>query len=433
MVHPGKIPQVFRVSPFRLVRSILCLAAAIVLVAGVSPARAQESVSDPKERRIEDLEKAVRQLSGRVEELSASRSADNVYRPSRFTFGGYGEIHANLGRGNAPHQIDIHRLVAYVGYEFADWIRFHSETEIEHAFVSRDSEDGEISIEQAYFDFLLSDRLNVRAGRFLTPLGLINRKHEPPTFNGVERPLFDRIVIPSTWFSDGAGIFGSLGPSLKYEAYVAGGLDGSKIDATDGIREARIEERPGLHQPAVTGRIDWFPFARRAAAFGQTLRVGAGGYYGGLNNGNGGNNPGVGGRIRILSADFEYGVGRFDARGAVAHERVGGAAQIGNGAASEIFGWNLEGAVHVMPGSWRTGKLSRADAVVFIRYDDVDTQYGMPPGVAKDPAGDRQEWTTGLDFYFTHNLVAKADYQVRRDKSAVKPDDLFNLGLGWQF
>jgi hypothetical protein len=149
--------------------------------------------------------------------LVAVAQAETVKGPAgTIDLGGYGEIHASLGEGPSPDLIDIHRLVFYVGYEFADWIRLHSETEVEHAFVNKNA-GGEISIEQLHVDFLLSDKVNLRIGRLLTPLGIVNRKHEPPTFNGVERPSFAKYVIPSTWSSDGVGIFGSLTPSLRYE------------------------------------------------------------------------------------------------------------------------------------------------------------------------------------------------------------------------
>ena len=353
---------------------------------------------------------------------------------SRFTFGGYGEIHANFGEGKAPDQFDIHRLVAYVGYEFADWIRFHSEIEIEHAFVSPEERSGgEVSIEQAYFDFLLYDRMNVRVGRFLTPIGIVNRKHEPPAFNGVERPSFDRFIIPTTWSSDGIGIFGSISPALKYEIYAAGGLDGSRFNSLDGIREGRIEERPSLNEPAFMGRLDYYPFAGRPAAWGQTLRIGASAYHSGLNNGNEGNNPGVAGNLLILSGDFEYSISKFDFRGVIAHERIHGAKEIGNGTASEIFGWYLEGAYHILPDGWKKGKLAKSDAVVFARYENFDTQFRMPAGVAKDPAGHRTQWTAGVNLYPIPNLVVKADYQSPDDRSANKLPKLINLGLGWQF
>jgi len=409
-------------------------AAAFVVLCLAGPARADENAADPRDRKIQELEKTVGVLSGRVDAMDKSNASSVEPRADKFTFGGYGEIHANFGEGKAPDQTDIARLVAYVGYEFADWIRFHSEVELEHGFVSpQDRSGGEVSIEQAYLDFLLSDRLNVRFGRFLTPIGIINRKHEPPTFNGVERPAFDKFVLPTTWSSDGIGIFGALAPSLKYEAYVAGGLNGSKFDAVDGIREGRIEERPSLNDPAVMGRLDYFPFAGRPAAYGQVLRVGATAYHSGLNNGNEGNNPGTAGNLRILSGDFEYSISKFDFRGVIAHERIHGAKEIGNGAASGIFGWYLEGGYHFFPDSWKTGKLAKSDAVVFVRYEDFDTQFRMPDGVAKDPAGDRTQWTAGVNFYLTRNLVAKADFQVQRDGTGQHLPDLIDFGLGWQF
>jgi len=431
------------------------------------PATAAEPIPHPDAARIRALEDLIEDLGGRIEalqrevealkqgrsepapaapaeppappsppphEAAAAPTAPEPRAPwfERFTLGGYGEMHANFEQGSASDQFDIHRLVLYLGYEFADWIRFHSETELEHAFVSHDG-DGELSLEQAYVDFLLSDPLNVRVGRILTPLGITNRKHEPPAFNGVERPSFDRVIIPTTWSSDGAGVFGSLTRALKYEAYVVGGIDGSRFDALNGIRNGRIKGSPGLNDPAVTGRLDYYPFAARPAGLGQTLRLGLSAYAGGLDNGAEGEKPGIDGDIRILSGDFEYSLSRFDFRGALAHEDIDGALEIGNGTASEIPGWYLEAAAHLWPDAWKSGKLATADAVAFLRYDRFDTQYEMPPGIAPDPRGDRDEWTFGLAFYPSPAFVIKADYQLREDAAPGHPSDLFNLGVGWQF
>lgn len=349
----------------------------------------------------------------------------------KFTFGGYGEMHANFAE-EGPDVFDVHRMVLYLGYDFADWIQLHSETELEHAFVSSDS-GGEVSLEQLYLDFLLSDYLNVRAGRILTPLGIINRKHEPPSFYGVERPSFSKYIIPTTWSSDGLGIFGSLAAPLKYEAYVVTSLDGSKFSDTNGIRSGRIKERSSFNDVAFTGRLDYFPFAETDMGFKQSLRLGASTYIGGLNNGNKGNNPGIDGDIQIYSADFEYSILDFDFRGVMAFENIDGAFEIGNGTASEIFGWYLEAGYHFMLDSWKQGLLENSDAVAFVRFDDFDTQYDVPFGVAENPKGDRQEWTFGVNFYPTPSLVLKADYQIRDDASSNSLDNLFNIGVGWQF
>ncbi|HEY7587034.1 MAG TPA: hypothetical protein VH866_11055 [Candidatus Deferrimicrobiaceae bacterium] len=403
----------------------------VLLIGGASTAGAQEPGTDNAAGRIGELEKEVKRLSERVEAMDKTKTSYGGSWMDKFTLGGYGEMHANFGEGSASDQFDIHRLVAYVGYTFSDWIRFHSEVEIEHAFVSSES-DGELSIEQAYFDFLLSDPVNVRFGRVLVPIGITNRKHEPPTFYGVERPSFDRVIVPTTWSADGIGIFGGVGPSLKYELYVVGGLNGSGFNATNGIRDGRIKERSSLHEPAVTGRLDFFPFVRWPGPAGF-LRLGASAYYGGVDNGNQGNNPGIDGDVRIVSGDFEYSVSKLDFRGAVAHERIQGARQIGNGTASEIFGWYIEGAYHVFPAAWKKGKLAKSDAAVFTRYEDFDTQYRMPDGIAKNPTGDRREWTLGASFFLTPTLVAKGDVQFRDDASGADLPTLVNFGLGWQF
>ena len=405
--------------------------AAFVVLCLAGTARAQENAADPRDRKIQELEKTVGALAERVDAMDKSKASYGGSWADKFTLGGYGEMHANFGEGSAPDQFDIHRLVAYVGYEFNDWIRFHSETEIEHAFVSSES-GGELSIEQAYLDFLLSDPVNVRFGRILVPIGIINRKHEPPTFYGVERPSFDRVIVPTTWSADGIGVFGGIGPSLKYELYVVSGLDGSEFNAANGIRNGRLNERPSLHEPAVTGRLDFFPFVRWPGP-GGFLRLGASAYYGGVDNGNQGKNPGIDGEVRILSGDFEYTLSKFDFRGVIAHERIHGAKEIGNGTASEIFGWYLEGGVHVFPDAWKKGKLAKSDAAVFVRYEDFDTQFRMPDGVAKNPEGDRREWTLGASFHLTPTLVAKGDVQFRDDASGKDLPTLVNFGLGWQF
>jgi hypothetical protein len=414
-------------------RGILPVAAVLALFALClgGPARAQESPPDPQDLKIRELEKTVGALEGRIDAMDRTKASPGGSWADRFTFGGYGEMHANFGEGSAPDQFDFHRLVAYVGYTFSDWIRFSSEVELEHAFVSSGS-DGEISIEQAFLDFLLSDPVNIRFGRVLVPVGITNRKHEPPTFYGVERPSFDRVIIPTTWFADGIGVFGGLAPSLKYELYLVSGLDGSQFSAVNGIRDGRIKERPSLHEPAVTGRLDFFPFVRWAGPPGF-LRLGASAYYGGVDNGNQGDNPGIDGEVRILSGDFEYTVSKLDFRGAVAHEQIQGAREIGNGTASEIFGWYLEAGYRLFPESWKKGKLAKSDAAVFARYEDFDTQHRMPDGVAKNPAGDRQEWTFGASFFLTPTLVAKGDVQFRDDASGDDLPTLINFGLGWQF
>jgi hypothetical protein len=395
----------------------------------------QDEVVELREQQDEDREEHTRELTEILEEMS---QFDGFYdRPKRwydrFRIGTYGEMHANFNDGSpGENQFDIHRLVLYVGYDFNDWIELTSETEVEHAFVSDDS-GGEVVVEQLYLDFKIDRRINARVGRILTPMGIINQKHEPTTFNGVERPSFAKYIIPTTWASDGIGIFGDLGKRWEYQLYLVNGLDGSGFNATDGIRGGRMKERPGYNEPAITGRVDYHAFRGREMPYDQRLRIGASGYWGGLDNGNKGKRPGVNGDIQIYSMDAEYTISKFDFRGAVAYTNINGARDIGNGTASGIFGWYLEGAYHFWPESFKKGKLKDSDAVVFTRFDWFDTQARMPSGVSADPAGQRHEWTFGVTFFPVEELVLKADYQIRFDETGESPDNRINFGVGWAF
>ena len=73
-----------------------------------------------------------------------------------------------------------------------------SELEVEDAKVEGGRSGGEVGLEQVYLDYRLKDWLTLRTGLVLVPIGIINETHEPTTFNGVERPLFDTVIIPTT-------------------------------------------------------------------------------------------------------------------------------------------------------------------------------------------------------------------------------------------
>ncbi len=372
----------------------------------------------------------IQEIREDVTKLNESQKLDLSDTLGKIKLGGYGEIHGNFTEGSESDKADFHRLVLYLGYDFADWIKFHSETELEHAFVHDD--DGEISLEQAHLDFLFSDNFNIRAGRILTPIGIINKTHEPPTFNGVERPNFAKYIIPTTWSSDGIGLFGSLSPSLNYEAYVVAGLDGDSFSSS-GIRGGRIKSEQSFNEFAFTGRLDYRPFEEVLSNSDQSLRLGLSGYFGGLDNTDGGGGSGKDGEIAMPSADFEYSISKFDFRGVIANANIDGARDFGGGVAEEMFGWYLEGAYHFWPDEWKTGKLEKSDATVFVRYEEYDTQHEMPSGIAEDKSKDRDELTFGTNFYLTPNFVIKADYQILDDDSGTDRDDLFNLGVGWMF
>src|SRR5574341_1860549 len=114
---------------------------------------------------------------------------------------GYGELHFNHPQTGAMSQaagdeIDIHRWVIGLAYEFSDRIRMDMELDFEHAF-------SEPEFEYGFLEFDLPPTLSARVGSLLMPVGPLNEFHEPPLFYSVERPYVERSLIPTTWQENG--------------------------------------------------------------------------------------------------------------------------------------------------------------------------------------------------------------------------------------
>src|SRR5262249_3958364 len=115
--------------------------------------------------------------------------------------------------------------------------------------------------------------LGLRAGVVLVPMGIINQWHEPPIFNGVERPAVDQVIIPTTWREGGLGIFGQPLEGVRYELYLVSGLDPTGFSAAAGIRGGRQSvSLATVNGLAVTGRVEVEPILGMVA--------GISGYFG---------------------------------------------------------------------------------------------------------------------------------------------------------
>ena len=160
----------------------------------------------------------------------------------------------------AVGKLDVHRLVTLFGYQFNRKTQFVSEIEFEHV--------SELFVEQAFVKHRLTRSINLKAGLLLVPMGLVNEMHEPTFFYSVERPLLDKIIVPSTWREIGFGISGLIQQkSLKYQLYLMNSpisySDGSTIQASTGIRGARQKGAKSIIStyPGLSGQIEYFGFA----------------------------------------------------------------------------------------------------------------------------------------------------------------------------
>ena len=357
--------------------------------------------------------------------LSVSLSAQE-----HTTLGGYGEVHyANPTGPATPGRVNFARFVLYLAHIFNQRISFRSELELEDTRVEGGESGGEVALEQAFLDYRLGEPATIRAGLVLLPIGIINETHEPPTFNGVARPLYHEVILPSTWRDIGVGVAGTVpgGTGLGYRAYLVNGLVAEGFDAEQGIREGRQEGRnASFANPALTARLE----------YGRPgLKVGAAVYHGGSAN----DDPALGtgafsSPVTIVAADGRYETGGFAFRAEAANISVPDAARIdgefGKGAGSRIAGWYAEGAYNLLrvlvPASPQ--RLSG-----FVRYERLDTQAGVPSGVTRDESLARRITTVGLTWKPVTNVAFKWDYQFRRNAARVGQDEVLSLGAGYQF
>ncbi len=171
-------------------------------------------------------------------------------------------MHLNRVKGE-PTLLDFHRFVLLFGHSFSPRIKFWSELEVEHAFIEGGEKSGEIEVEQAFLNFFLKPELNFRTGILLAPVGILNERHEPPSFFGVERPFVDTVIIPSTWFDPGFGIYGDLGEGFSYKLYAMAVPDATGFSAEEGIRGGRQHAfLPVFDSPGITGRVEYCAISR---------------------------------------------------------------------------------------------------------------------------------------------------------------------------
>ena len=347
------------------------------------------------------------------------------------TIGGYGEVqYTNRSGPNTPGAVDVRRFVLYLAHSFSDRLAFRSELEVEDAKVEGGQNGGEVAMEQLYLDYLISPAFTMRAGLVLPPVGIVNEIHEPPTFNGVDRPAFDQDVIPTTWREIGVGAVGAIPGSsgLSYRIYLVNGLKADGFSAASGIREGRQEGREAsFANPSVTGRLEW---ARPG------LRLGGSFWYGGSAN----QNPLLGtgsfdNAVALISADARYDAGPFMFRRRGGEHQAWSDAEAINAAfgsqvGSRIAGGYVEGAYNVLSA---LAPASAQQLNAFLRYEHFDTQAGVPAGGVRDASLARRITTFGLSYKPIYNVVFKGDYQLQRNQAGVGEGQLFSLGAGYQF
>ena len=355
----------------------------------------------------EEFKALQEQLNQLADAVESSASADKT--ASKVHIGGYGELHYNdweKPNGDEFKMLDFHRFVLFFGYDFSDSIRFHSELELEHAYVTDTadgSNEGALELEQAYVEFDLTDNMEAKGGLFLVPIGILNETHEPTTFYGVERNPIETNIIPTTWWEGGAALTGRIGASgLSYDLAVTSGLDGGT-----NIRGGRQKvEKAKANDLAYTGRLKYtgLPGLELAGTVNYQSDM-AQSTDPEVNDGT------------LLSAHAIYNISAFQLRALYASWDIDvNSIDPDQQARDKQDGYFVEGSWKFIP-----------SVGVFARYNAWDNG-----GV-----GDTEKTQTdiGINYWPHEDVVIKFDIQ-QQDHGDVNKDseqDGFNLAIGYQF
>jgi hypothetical protein len=368
-------------------------------------------------------------------ELPRESAVENPLRQetaaSATAIGGYGELTLNAP-SNGPAIVDLRRVVLYVGHNFSDRLRFYSELEVEHA-VASSADQGEFEVEQAYLDGLFGRRFNLRGGLIIMPVGIINVYHEPPTFNGVDRPAVDLLVIPSTWREPGVGAFGELATGLTYQLYLVNGFNANGFTASTGVADGHQEAQfaaardfGGVLRLSYEPRLATiFGFSAYVATSGNSLRSVAG------------NVP-----ISLFEVDGRTRVRGFTARGEFALMLIGDTGPLNQAlaagtpeqmgavaVASQLRGGYLEAGYDLL----RLAPIvTTHELTLFARYDYANTQASVPAGFVANPAFVRYTFTTGVTYRPIPEIALKADYS-RHEFAAGPGYNEFAGAITWMF
>jgi len=378
-------------------------------------------------------------------------SLQNIYQNSaerllstngNLLIGGYGEVHYNqlmntVTRNNG--KFDVHRIVMLFGYRFNKRIQFISEIEFEHV--------KEVFVEQAFMQYKINDFINLRGGLLLIPMGIINEYHEPTAFNGVERPLSDKYISPTTWREIGLGLSGNIYPlKMKYQAYIVNGFksyDGeANLNGQNGLRNGRQKGAEAFaSSPNFSGKIEFYGM--------RGLNIGLSGYFGktqsSLFQGVSKDDKRIMAKadssvvkISMIGLDARYSMKGFQLRGQYYFTSISNTNQynvftadngIVNDLGSSMTGYYVEVGYNV----FRLLDGIGTELIPFLRYEALDTQNTVEKDIVKNEQYNQVMITTGITWKIVKGAVLKADVQFLKSEADDKYANVFNVGFGYMF
>jgi hypothetical protein len=389
------------------------------------------------------------------EEHGDVRLEVETYGDIRYSHFDYGPDQKSGDFGSPPDSratVDIPNLSLELEYRMREDLALEAEVEFEHggtgAAMELEYEEfgeyeveiekgGEISIEALHVTKSFGEGLSLRAGHFVTAIGMVNWSHRPTNFFTAARPEEETSILPVTWDETGVEAFGGIA-DLRYRVQVVNALDSSGFSSKYWIvggHQGRFEDVKATDL-AVVGRLDWQPWAG--------IEVGGSGYYGNTTN----NRPkpdmeGIPGHLAIGDAHATLERGPWRGRALFAYGTLENADQISaknsrlssnlevprTPVASAAYAWYAELGFNVV-------SLFQSDAswklYPYAHYGQYDTMAEVDPGIFADPRFLRTVAIAGLNVFPSDEVVVKVEYSHRElGNDQLNDENTVSIDLGF--
>eukprot|EP01047_Picozoa_sp_COSAG01_P012237 COSAG01_NODE_547_length_15635_cov_102.896498_5_plen_378_part_00 len=339
-------------------------------------------------------------------------------RESSRQIGGY--FDTEFVKGKDTNKFVAHRFVLEMSSQLHDKLLFSSELEFEYGANTATSKNGEIKIEQAWFDFEFNEALVNRTGIIVVPFGRLNVLHDSDVRDATNRPIFAKYIVPTTWMDTGTGFHGVIDKDdwlFAYDAYLINGLNvhadyGTSIKDGKGVRSARpIFKADNNENKAFIGRFMASP--SQGLALGTSYYTGK---YDDLDKKN----------LSIIGLDAMYKKGPFESIAEWGQVSIDKSDAV---TVDKMSGYYLELRYHlpIMSGLLKQN-FDHPVVTLFARQSEVDTD------TSNKTKYDRRQLTLGFNYRPVDTVVYKFEYEINSEAvDNGKDDDKFVASLAVGF
>ncbi len=391
--------------------------------------------------------------------LTNEDSLNNNAVKNKTVISGYGSAFYQRDFNQKTATVALDRVVLFVGHNFSDKISLFTELEVENAVVSGTNSDepssgkGDIAMEQAFLKFNLNSHQYLVAGLFVPRIGITNENHLPVNFNGVERPMVEQLIIPTTWREIGVGLYGNLDRlPLNYSIALINGLNSAKFQHDTGLGEGEgLGSNAAANNLAVTASVQY-----RVSDFKFQLAGYVGGTVGLSKRSADSLNVGLetgafGTPLYLGEFDVQYAHNGFSAKALGTYIAYPGADKIYQAYATSI-GSGMYGTYLELAYDWLHHTGATKQFITFVRGEALDMNANLSVLQKEDDQRDKTLQQThviaGISYFPIPNVVIKADVRLQHTGAqnpalVINPppnalpyrqnDQFLNLGIGYSF